>query len=400
MISDMDYKYIDQLLERYWAAETTLEEEKILRTFFSQADIPAELEKYQSLFAYESMAAEEKLEAGFDEKILSQTESPASVKARRITLGQRMMPLLRAAAIVAVILTLGNAIQKPFNSDNPNGNIAGMEEMDNGVSVALNVDSTTIDTMQQSRSTRKDAFIGPKNLQDMPEGKSSVGIKLDIAHISPSPVGIGVRATAIVTGISESGKIVDFKMTSMKSWHIALSYVLSAFFVGLVISAATLAVALIFMFSTGSSMPLTDVLLCILLLIPSTFSSAIIMFSLASFIRSMGAFSGFTIVMSTIIGLLYGIYMPMVNLPGSVIFVGNLMPATHMAALFRQILCSGPLEQVFLPEDAAIFNKDMGVDIYLGDFQFDALSSLLYALGISALFFIASVLLMRAKRES
>ena len=170
MISDMDYKYIDQLLERYWAAETTLEEEKILRTFFSQADIPAELEKYQSLFAYESMAAEEKLEAGFDEKILSQTESPASVKARRITLGQRMMPLLRAAAIVAVILTLGNAIQKPFNSDNPNGNIAGMEEMDNGVSVALNVDSTTIDTMQQSRSTRKDAFIGPKNLQDMPEG--------------------------------------------------------------------------------------------------------------------------------------------------------------------------------------------------------------------------------------
>ena len=197
-----------------------------------------------------------------------------------------------------------------------------------------------------------------------------------------------------------TGKIVDFKMTSMKSWHIALSYVLSAFFVGLVISAATLAVALIFMFSTGSSMPLTDVLLCILLLIPSTFSSAIIMFSLASFIRSMGAFSGFTIVMSTIIGLLYGIYMPMVNLPGSVIFVGNLMPATHMAALFRQILCFGPLEQVFLPEDAAIFNKDMGVDIYLGDFQFDALSSLLYALGISALFFIASVLLMRAKRES
>ena len=36
----MDYKYINQLLERYWAAETTLEEEKILRTFFSQTDIP------------------------------------------------------------------------------------------------------------------------------------------------------------------------------------------------------------------------------------------------------------------------------------------------------------------------------------------------------------------------
>ena len=32
----MDYKYIEQLLERYWACETTLEEEQILRAFFLQ----------------------------------------------------------------------------------------------------------------------------------------------------------------------------------------------------------------------------------------------------------------------------------------------------------------------------------------------------------------------------
>ena len=39
----MDYKYIKQLLERYWNCETSLEEEDILRTFFSQEDIPSEL---------------------------------------------------------------------------------------------------------------------------------------------------------------------------------------------------------------------------------------------------------------------------------------------------------------------------------------------------------------------
>ena len=48
---------------------------------------------------------------------------------------------------------------------------------------------------------------------DLPEGKSSVGIKLDISHVSPSPVGIQVRAVAEVTNISENGKIVDFKVT-------------------------------------------------------------------------------------------------------------------------------------------------------------------------------------------
>ena len=30
----MDYKYIEQLLERYWNCETSLEEEQILRSFF------------------------------------------------------------------------------------------------------------------------------------------------------------------------------------------------------------------------------------------------------------------------------------------------------------------------------------------------------------------------------
>ena len=47
----MDYKYIEQLLERYWQCETTLQEESILRSFFSQDEIPAELEQYKALFA-------------------------------------------------------------------------------------------------------------------------------------------------------------------------------------------------------------------------------------------------------------------------------------------------------------------------------------------------------------
>ena len=46
----MDYKYIEQLMERYWNCETTLEEEAILKAFFSQNDVPAELAKYKSLF--------------------------------------------------------------------------------------------------------------------------------------------------------------------------------------------------------------------------------------------------------------------------------------------------------------------------------------------------------------
>ena len=40
----MDYKYIEQLVERYLEAHTTLQEEEILRILFSQEELPAGME--------------------------------------------------------------------------------------------------------------------------------------------------------------------------------------------------------------------------------------------------------------------------------------------------------------------------------------------------------------------
>ena len=48
----------------------------------------------------------------------------------------------------------------------------------------------------------------------LPEGRSSVGTRLEISHTSPTPVGMKVTARAEVTGISPNGKLVDFKVTA------------------------------------------------------------------------------------------------------------------------------------------------------------------------------------------
>lgn len=117
----MDYKYIEQLLERYWKCDTSAEEEQILRTFFSQKDVPAELLKYRDLFASQAaMLAEETLNDDFDAKILSMIDDePVAVKARVIKMQRRLMPLFKAAAVVAIIITLGNAAQLSINKDRP-----------------------------------------------------------------------------------------------------------------------------------------------------------------------------------------------------------------------------------------------------------------------------------------
>ena len=111
----MDYKYIEQLVERYFQAETTLQEEQILRAFYAQADgdMPDELRRYAALFVALNQKAE--LTDDFDERILALTEGqPLRVKARTVSLSERLRPLFKAAAIVAVVLSLSNAINQSF----------------------------------------------------------------------------------------------------------------------------------------------------------------------------------------------------------------------------------------------------------------------------------------------
>ena len=112
----MDSKHIEQLLERYWQCETSLEEETLLRDFFNGSNVPEHLARYKDLFVYQQFLQEAHLSEDFDARVLAEIEVPV-VKARRLTLTARFMPLFKAAAVVAVVLSLGNAMQHSFFSD-------------------------------------------------------------------------------------------------------------------------------------------------------------------------------------------------------------------------------------------------------------------------------------------
>lgn len=112
----MDFKYIEQILERYWQCETSLEEEAQLRAFFAGDDVPEHLLRYKDLFVYQQLQQEEHLGEDFDARVLAEIEAPV-VKAKRLTLTARFIPLFKAAAVVAVVLSLGNVMQHSFFAD-------------------------------------------------------------------------------------------------------------------------------------------------------------------------------------------------------------------------------------------------------------------------------------------
>ncbi len=149
----MDYKYINQLLDRYWKGETSLEEEEILRAFFSQDELPAELKPYQALFSYEmGEAKQETLGDDFDQKMMAMIEDEYTKepnKAKVVSLTERLKPLFKAAAVVAIFLTLGNAAQVPFQNSSDEVENVGYTKSGKGLSVAM-TDSASIDSMQHS----------------------------------------------------------------------------------------------------------------------------------------------------------------------------------------------------------------------------------------------------------
>ncbi|MDE5986035.1 MAG: pyruvate ferredoxin oxidoreductase [Prevotella sp.] len=159
----MDYKYIEQLLERYWECQTTLEEEAILRAFFAQDNVPVELLQYRQIFIAQSEEQKQvRISDDFESRILAVINDEKPVKARTITLSQRLRPLYRAAAVVAVIVTLGTAAQKatePTDSPYPS-QMAKEPAVSNGPSVAVK-DSVKSDTIKFGKQHSQ--------LNDMPE---------------------------------------------------------------------------------------------------------------------------------------------------------------------------------------------------------------------------------------
>lgn len=116
----MDYKYIEQLIESYWEGKTSVQEEEILRAFFAQSTVPAELERYRSLFEYEGQQSRtEHLGKDFDERLCqlagveTEDKEPA-VRARRVSFLAHLRPLTHAAAAVAVVALVVTGAQHVF----------------------------------------------------------------------------------------------------------------------------------------------------------------------------------------------------------------------------------------------------------------------------------------------
>ncbi len=74
----MDSKQIEQLLEKYWSCETSLDEEQQLRDYFLREDIPLQWKEAAELFRYFQHQKKDQLTGpAFDEEIIRKVQGTA-----------------------------------------------------------------------------------------------------------------------------------------------------------------------------------------------------------------------------------------------------------------------------------------------------------------------------------
>ena len=97
----MDYKTIHQLLDKYWEGETSLNEEKVLKTYFNEEEVAADLQQFAPLFQYLDTVEMPALDDRFDQKLISKLEE----KKIEVRSPRMIHWLMRAAAVLLLIST-------------------------------------------------------------------------------------------------------------------------------------------------------------------------------------------------------------------------------------------------------------------------------------------------------
>ncbi len=238
-------------------------------------------------------------------------------------------------------------------------------------------------------------------------GEEFENAPIDVRFLMDSWIMAGVIIVATITttlgayGIAvqdNASKIIyDFRVSPIKRFKIVLSYLISAFFVGLIMCMVSLALGEIYIkFSGGEFLDFLGFLKALGIIILSVMMNSSIAFFIISFIKSNSAFGAISTVVGSIIGFLMGVYIPIGNLPSGLQTVIRYVPYSHPAVLMRQVMMSQAVDLSYMPKQFILYT---GVHYEWGDAYMSAWLHIGYILLTTLIFFIFGVLMMSRKRK-
>ncbi|MDR3263825.1 MAG: ABC transporter permease [Clostridiales bacterium] len=217
-----------------------------------------------------------------------------------------------------------------------------------------------------------------------------------VANMTTSLGGIGV----LINDRKKAYK--DFASSPLKRLELAGGYILSTVCVGLILSLAVLLAGELYIVSFGGKLlSFTALLKVIGIIIISTLMSGSIVFFVATFIKTNGAFVGVNALASAVLGFITGVYFPMGLMPSAIKNVANVFPLTHAASLLRQAFMDKPFGEIFAGAPAEVLSQTKrfyDVTIAFGDTALSPVANIAVIIGTAALFFALGLIRVYKKK--
>lgn len=222
--------------------------------------------------------------------------------------------------------------------------------------------------------------------------------------LAVNTVTVSLGALAVMVQDQESKAMRDFMTAPIRRTTIVLSYIISAFIIGVVITVVGLFVMeLYIMIAGGQLLSITAMAKTIGVLLLCVINSTAMLFFVTSFVRSSTAFSTVSTITGTMIGFLAGIYVPIGVLPQGVQYIIQIFPTSHGAVLLRQLFMEVPLAKVFENAPAEVleeYNKVFGVEFYIGGEPLSDQMMILYLSVVTVVFILLSIWRVRKMRTN
>lgn len=151
----MEHEKIKALLEKYWRAETTLEEEKVIADYFRGGDIDVELSPFAPFFEYVEEEKQVMPGEDFEARLLAHVGLRAPVRKLNFS-------YVAAAALVVCVCSVFLVVRLP------NGSGAGEAGVAGGVA-AVSIKDTYDDPEQALAAVRRALLVASVHMN---EGKN------------------------------------------------------------------------------------------------------------------------------------------------------------------------------------------------------------------------------------
>lgn len=185
---------------------------------------------------------------------------------------------------------------------------------------------------------------------------------------------------------------------------IVAGYIISAWVVSVVMGIITLFVTEGIGVARGIEMfTFTEHLELMMITMVNSLVYSAVMYFFASLIKTEGAWSGFGIVVGTLVGFLGGIYFPIGSLSDTVANVVKCFPMIYGTSLYRNVMMKRGVSDFLqgVPEGVdAILKEKMGITLSVFEKSLSTGEELVILIGVGALFALLSVVYVKFCRKT